>query len=438
MRSVKRLLMSRSWPMAIGGTHMQEAIISPSRASASKSLNLLLQSGMLAPSTTGAYHLLPPLVRSVEKLSNLIDDKMRDHDCQKVFLASLGSKTMWMRSGRWNSFGEELVKTKIGGMEHCLCPTHEEAICGILQHFGKQLSHQHCPLRVYQTTTKFRNELSPQHGLLRCREFLMNDLYTVDTDRESAMKTYKEIGEMYDDLFEVLKIDIKKVKALTGNIGGDLSHEYHILADIGEDHLLLNNETGECFNSEYLESVPNLQNFTKVNAIEVGHTFYLGQHYSKKFDLLLSLKHGEKAMCEMGCYGLGVTRIIAACIEKLSLDNGLRWPMQICPYKVCIILPKGGSKESVEGNALGEHLYDTLQTIPQFKGDVIMDDRPKRTLGWKVRHAHLIGHPVVLVIGPRALSNNPQIEVIFQPAGESTTQYVHVDNVVDTVKSILM
>uniref|UniRef100_H2YRQ6 proline--tRNA ligase n=1 Tax=Ciona savignyi TaxID=51511 RepID=H2YRQ6_CIOSA len=417
-----------------GSVHMQEKVISTTRASDSRSCNLLLQSGFICPSSKGIYHLAPPLLRSIEKLSSLIDEKMAGIYAQKLQMSSLLNKDIWKKSGRWDDFGNELIRMQVGGIEHCLSPTHEEAVCMTLTHsFSKTLSHKHLPLRLYQTSTKFRNELNPQRGLLRCREFLMNDLYTFDADKTNAIETYNLVCEIYTEFFKDLNVPVTKANASSGLIGGEFSHEYHMLAEVGEDKVYICPHTHQAWNSDCMSETDKLNSndLTPVNGIEVGHTFLLGQKYSKLFNVEVVGSKSKSTPCEMGCYGLGVTRILAACLEILSTNTGMRWPHKICPYKICMIAPKTGSKEFESGLSIIHDIYDKMQDVAELRSDVIIDDTIKRTIGWKTKHANLIGYPVVIVFGKGLNCEEKYAEVIIQNHKEQITKHIPLNGVVE-------
>ena len=412
---MKRLLFSKTFPFCLSNIK-NENFISKSRTSESKSSNLLLQTGLIFPCSTGVYHYSPAMLRSLNKLESLIDKHLMSINGQKLQMASLASKSLWSQTNRWNEFGEELVKTKIGHSDFCLSPTHEEAVCSIIANYQIKLSHAHLPLRLYQTTTKFRGEKNPNSGLLRCREFLMNDLYTFDVDEGCALDTYHAVIAMYQAIFAEIGVEVLKAKAKTGVIGGSLSHEYHIECEVGEDVLFVCDETNEAINAEH-DSAPTLHanGFKKIRGIEVGHLFLLGQKYSKTLKASVVSKLGQRVPCHMGCYGLGVSRIVAACLESFSTEAHMRWPVALAPYKVCIIPPKSGSlEEKACSEDLVNNLYDLLQNIPGLSNDVIIDDRRHRTIGQRLSQSQIFGFPLVIVIGKNIRASAPTLEIFEQ------------------------
>lgn len=286
-----------------------------------------------------------------------------------------------------------------------------------------------------QITRKFRDEPKPKFGLLRGREFYMKDMYTFDVSEEAARHTYQTVCQAYTRLFARLGLPCLQVQADTGNIGGILSHEFQLLADIGEDQLMV---CGDCSFAANVETVaadqshcPKCQSGTLVESkgIEVGHTFYLGTKYSEVFNAVFSSNQGKFSAAEMGCYGLGVTRILAAAIEVISTEEAIRWPGLLAPYQVCVVPPKKGSKED-QAAVLAEELLHMLEGAwPHLKGEVVLDDRTQMTIGKRLKDASRLGYPYVVVVGQGALEEPPQFEVICQQTGE--TLFLSKDGLLD-------
>ena len=432
---MKRLVVSKTFPLYASNANINLNLISNTRLSGSKSSNLLLQTGLIFPCSSGIYHYSPVLLRSLNKLENIIDDHMTSIGGQKMHMASLASKILWTPTKRWQEFGKELIKLQIKNADYCLSPTHEEAVCSIIGNYNMQLSYNHLPLKLYQTTTKYRGELRPHSGLLRCREFLMNDLYTFDIDSKAAQDTYNEVADLYDAIFSKLNIDVLKAEAQAGIIGGSKSHEYHVKCDIGEDKIAICRETGAVYNAEHEKvSTMSENELDFFRGIEVGHVFLLGQKYSKPLNASVINAQGKLVPCEMGCYGLGVSRIIAACLEVLSTQKQLRWPIVLAPYKVCLIPPKSGSKEekACDKNLI-TNLYDSLQNISGLQNEVIIDDRTNRSVGNRLNHADVLGYPVVIIVGKTIKSENPTVEVVTQGATNNTT-FLAPEQIFDFVK----
>uniref|UniRef100_A0A8C7I494 Probable proline--tRNA ligase, mitochondrial n=1 Tax=Oncorhynchus kisutch TaxID=8019 RepID=A0A8C7I494_ONCKI len=364
----------------------------------------------------------------VDMTCRLIDQEMQGIGGQKLDMPSLCSAELWRRSERWDLMGKELFRLRDRHRaEYCLGPTHEEAVTELLASQGT-LSYRQLPLLLYQITRKFRDEPKPRFGLLRGREFYMKDMYTFDMSEEAACHTYESVCQAYTRLFSWLGLCIVQVHADTGNIGGKLSHEFQLPADIGEDRLLV---CGSCSFSANVETMepgqtdcPQCQEGTLVKSkgIEVGHTFYLGTKYSHIFNATFNNTQNKPAVTEMGCFGLGVTRILAAAIEVMSTEE------------VCVLPPKRGSKvDEVAG--LAEELALSLgEALPRLRGEVVLDDRTQMTIGKRLKDASRLGYPYVLVVGQKAAEEMPRFEVICQQTGETT--FLSRDGLVDLLRCV--
>ncbi|XP_041646599.1 probable proline--tRNA ligase, mitochondrial [Cheilinus undulatus] len=405
-----------------------------------KSQRLMQQAGLIHPSNPGCYYYLPATVRSMEKLVRIIDQEMQAIGGQKLDMPSLCSADLWKNSDRWDLMGKELLCLKDRhGADYCLAPTHEEAVTTLVAH-QKTLSYKQLPLLLYQMTRKFRDEPKPKYGLLRGREFYMKDMYSFDVSEEAAYETYESVCQAYNRLFARLGLQCVQVQADTGNIGGTLSHEFQLPADIGEDKLLICGSCSFSANVETLSSdrtrCPQCKTGTleESKGIEVGHTFYLGKKYSHIFNATFSNAQNKLSVTEMGCYGLGVTRILAAAIEVMSTDDEIRWPGLIAPYQVCVLPPKKGSK--VDGaSVLAEELVHTLgETLPRLRGEVVLDDRTQMTIGKRLKDASRLGYPYVVIVGQGALEETPRYEVICQQMGE--TMLLSKDGLLDLMGQV--
>lgn len=268
----------------------------------------------------------------------------------------------------------------------------------------------------------------------------MKDMYSFDVSEEAAYRTYESVCHAYTRLFARLGLRCVQVQADTGNIGGTLSHEFQLPADIGEDRLLV---CGSCSFAANVETVsadttdcPKCKTGTLVESkgIEVGHTFYLGKKYSRVFNATFSNAQNKSSVAEMGCYGLGVTRILAAAIEVMSTEDGIRWPGLIAPYQVCVLPPKKGSKVD-EAAVLAEDLVHTLgETLPSMRGEVVLDDRTHMTIGKRLKDARILGYPYVIIVGQGTVEETPRFEVICQQTGE--TMFLTKDGLMDLLARV--
>ncbi|XP_077005658.1 putative proline--tRNA ligase, mitochondrial isoform X1 [Tamandua tetradactyla] len=388
-----------------------------------KSQQLMLQMGLIHPASPGSYHLLPYTVRAMEKLVQVIDQEMQAIGGQKVNMPSLSSAELWRATKRWDLMDKELLRLRDRhGKEYCLGPTHEEAVTALVAS-QKTLSYKQFPFLLYQVTRKFRDEPRPRFGLLRGREFYMKDMYTFDSSPEAARQTYSLVCDAYCSLFSRLGLHFVKVQADVGSIGGTMSHEFQLPVDIGEDRLAICPSCNFSANMETLDlsqtNCPACQGpLTKTKGIEVGHTFYLGTKYSSVFNAQFTNVQGQLSLAEMGCYGLGVTRILAAAIEVLSTEDCIRWPGLLAPYQVCLIPPKKGSKEEAATEIM-ESLYDHItEVVPQLCGELLLDDRTHLTIGNRLKDANKLGYPFVIIAGKGALEDPSRFEVWCQNTGK--------------------
>ncbi|KAM8805825.1 putative proline--tRNA ligase, mitochondrial [Eudromia elegans] len=404
-----------------------------------RSHRLMVQGGLISPAAPGCYHYLPAAVRALEKLVALVDGAMRAAGGQKLSMPCLSSAEAWRASGRWECMGAELFRlADRHGQGYCLAPTHEEAVTELLAAHGN-LSYRQLPLRLYQVTRKFRDEPKPRLGLLRGREFHMKDMYTFDVSAEAARHSYELVCDAYGRFFQALGLRVVRVQADTGSIGGTVSHEFQLPAEIGEDRLALCPAGHFAANVETMSAeqaaCPTCgEPLTHSRGIEVGHTFYLGTKYSSVFNATFCTPENKLQLAEMGCYGLGVTRILAAAVEVLSTEDSIRWPSLIAPYQVCFIPPKRGSREE-KGAALLECLYDEVaEAAPQLASDLVLDDRTQLTIGKRLKDANRLGYPYVIVAGKKACDDPAVFEVWSQNTGEVT--FLTREGVIDLLSKV--
>jgi prolyl-tRNA synthetase len=245
----------------------------------------------------------------------------------------------------------------------------------------------------------------------------MKDMYTFDTSLDNAKKTYDEVNEQYSKIFKHLEVPFVKISADTGNMGGKISHEYHIATSIGEDSIISCAACSKAVNVELAKDGKicencNVDGLDQQQGIEIGHTFILEDRYSKVLKATFLNKTGKPENIQMGCYGIGVTRFIAATIELLSSESEIRWSEAIAPYKVCILPPKEGSKEEQIVGNMGEEIYQSLTTAASSLTDeVILDDRTHMTIGKRLKEMKKLGIPYIIVIGAKSTDSNPTVEV---------------------------
>ncbi|OAD07788.1 hypothetical protein MUCCIDRAFT_32820 [Mucor lusitanicus CBS 277.49] len=399
----------------------------PSNSADTSSHQILLKAGFVRQSGAGIYSLLPLGLRTVEKIERIIDAEMQAIGSEKLSLPMLLNPEGWKKTGRWGgSKGEFFRLQDRKESDLLLAPTHEEEITQLVA--AQLQSPKQLPIRLYQIGRKYRDELRPRAGLLRGREFIMKDLYSFDATQQDAYLAYDQVAQAYRAIFEQMGVPFVVAEADSGNIGGSKSHEYHLISPVGEDTLLTCDSCGYTANEELAQLTMHPQDhfrvaqqgdhcvscadknskLSSVKAIECGHTFYLGTKYSSVLDCGFreSGKKGDKIPAEMGCYGIGITRLLAAVAEARYDAKGIAWPTSLAPYSICIV-PTDDRKQ--EFKDMANQIYDQLGE--SFKGDIVIDDR-RSGFGAKMKDAELVGYPYTIIVGPKSLQQEqPQLEI---------------------------
>ena len=402
--------------------------------------SLMLKSGMIRQETSGIYSWLPIGFRVLKKVIEIIEEIHNHHNINQILMPTIQSADIWKTSNRYESYGKEMLKiTDRHDKELLYGPTNEEMITAIGKHYLK--SYKELPLNLYHIQSKFRDEIRPRFGVMRAREFLMKDAYSFDLTDEDCHRTYINYFRMYLLIFRELGIPIIPVKAPSGEIGGSLSHEFHLIVDSGEseiyfsEELLENNlldlEDSELINiKSYTSDFDNLNiekdKLIKKKSIELGHIFLFGQKYSKPFDLQVDTMNG-KIFPYMGSYGIGISRIPAAVIEKYHDDKGIVWPKEISPFQL-IIINLLAKEESCCNCA--NSLYENLK---KKKLDVLLDDRDE-SAGKKFADADLSGIPLKLIIGKNFLNEN-LIGVSFRNSNKE--ELIHKSEIEGYLKKLI-
>ena len=382
---------------------------------------LMVRSGMIKKTAAGIYNWLPLGYKVLKKVENIVRKNLDNFGAQEILMPMVQPAELWKESLRFDQYGKELLKFKDrSDRDFVLGPTHEEIICEIFRSYP--MSYKELPINLYQIQTKFRDEIRPRFGVMRCREFLMKDAYSFDIDEKGMEKSYENMKDAYVSIFNDIGLDYRIVKADAGNIGGDVSEEFHIIADSGEDLLAISDSSDFAANVEVLEyekdpseldGEPSPDGKGKLiikRGIEVGHIFQLGQKYSEKMSVSIKDSSGKGIDVFMGCFGVGVSRIVAAAIEQNHDDRGIIWPYAIAPFHVNVICldPK---KEEVLKEC--ESVY---QIIKDAGHDVLLDDRNIRA-GQKFTDNEILGIPFSIVIGPKNFSNN-SFEFVLRKTNE--------------------
>ncbi len=370
---------------------------------------LMVRSGMIKKTAAGIYSWLPIGLKVLKKVEEIVRKNLNNFDAEEILMPMVQPAELWKESGRYGEYGKELLKfDDRSNRGFVLGPTHEEIICEIFRSHPK--SYKDLPVNLYQIQTKFRDEIRPRFGVMRSREFLMKDAYSFDIDEKGLVKSYGKMKDAYISIFDEIGLDYRIVKADSGNIGGDVSEEFHILADSGEDLIAVSDSSDFAANVEVLnydkdpsdlegKKSPDGKGKLKIKrGIEVGHIFQLGQKYSQAMNVGVKDMNGKSIHPFMGCYGIGVSRIVAAAIEQNHDDRGIQWPDKITPFGVNIICLDPESDEIMK---VCSEIYSILQ---KSGFDPLLDDRDIRA-GIKFKEHELLGIPYSIIIGPNNFKN---------------------------------
>ncbi len=394
---------------------------------------LMLRAGMIRQSSAGIYSWLPLGFRVLKKIEQIVREE-QDRIGQEMLMPTIQPADLWRESGRYDAYGPEMLRIADRHKRDMLYgPTNEEQITQIFRDTIK--SYRDLPKMLYHIQWKFRDEVRPRFGVMRGREFLMKDAYSFDVDYKSARHSYNQQFIAYLRTFQRMALTAIPMQAESGPIGGDMSHEFVILADTGESEIGCHRDYLKMdWSADYSSDLqPLIDGFTAKyaatdekrdaekekalgkdlitgRAIEVGHIFYFGTKYSKAMNAIVAGPDGNDVTVEMGSYGIGVSRLVGAIIEASHDDAGIVWPEPVAPFKVGIINLKPGDKAC---DKACESLYDNLG---QNGVEVLYDDREARA-GAKFADMDLIGLPWQAVVGPRGLEKGT-IEVKSRKTGE--------------------
>ena len=391
-----------------------------------KSHQLMLRVGMIKQSSAGIYSWLPLGFKVMKKIEQVIREEQNKIGAQEILMPTIQSSEIWKESGRYDDYGDEMLRIKDRqGREMLYGPTNEELVTDIFRSSIK--SYKSLPQLLYHIQWKFRDEVRPRFGIMRCREFYMKDAYSFDVSDDEAIYSYNKFFLSYLKTFKRLELTAIPMAAETGPIGGNLSHEFIILADTGESKIFtdkrifdLDSEgsvidkksledlrkkyeqfysvTDEKFNKEEFEQEVSENNRLITKGIEVGHIFYFGDKYSKALNASVDLPAGKKDFVKMGSYGIGVSRLVGAIIEAKYNDKDeiMKWPFSVAPYELAII-PMIYKHDT-------SSLDKAIEIFKHFESnniDVIIDDMDEN-LSSKIKKFNLIGVPYQIIIGKKS------------------------------------
>ena len=417
-----------------------------------KSHQLMLRTGMIKQSSAGIYSWLPLGFKVMKKIEQIVREEQNAIGAQEMLMPTIQSSEIWKESGRYDDYGEEMLRIKDRqGREMLYGPTNEELITDVFRSSVK--SYKSLPQLLYHIQWKFRDEIRPRFGVMRCKEFYMKDAYSFDLTDEDAKKSYNKMFFSYLKTFSRLGLKAIPMAADTGPIGGDLSHEFIILADTGESEIYADKKIFDVDLNKYSGNDDSLQkmreNYTSIYAvtddkfnekefnkkvkkdhqlktkgIEVGHIFYFSDKYSKPMNCLIDDKSGKKTSVKMGSYGIGVSRLVGATIEANYVDEVMKWPKSISPFDVVII--PSISKNNKENLQKAENIYRNLK---KQNIDVLLDDVDEN-MSNKFKKHDLIGIPYQIIVGSKSEENKFEFKEL-----NSQSEFLSLDNIQSKLKN---
>ncbi|MCO5093242.1 proline--tRNA ligase [Bosea sp. (in: a-proteobacteria)] len=401
---------------------------------------LMLRAGMIRQQAAGIYSWLPLGLRVLDKISNVVREEQNRAGAIEILMPTIQSADLWRESGRYDAYGKEMLRIRDRHDREMLYgPTNEEMVTEIFRSYVK--SYKDLPLNLYHIQWKFRDEVRPRFGVMRGREFLMKDAYSFDLDQAGARHAYNRMFTAYLRTFARLGLKAIPMRADTGPIGGDLSHEFIVLASTGESEVFCHSDyldfetpaadtdfdsrpglqglvdrwtslyaaTEEMHEADAFAAIPEGKRVS-ARGIEVGHIFYFGTKYSQPMGATVTGPDGQQTAVHMGSYGIGPSRLVAALIEAGHDEAGIVWPDEIAPFDIAVINLKPGDAAS---DGASERIYQDLIA----KGyDALLDDTDDRP-GAKFAKADLIGMPWQVIVGPKGLSEG-KVEIKRRAGGE--------------------
>jgi len=417
-----------------------------------KSHQLMLRIGMIKQSSAGIYSWLPLGFKVMKKIEQIVREEQNAIGAQEMLMPTIQSSEIWKESGRYEDYGEEMLRIKDRqGREMLYGPTNEELITDVFRSSVK--SYKSLPQLLYHIQWKFRDEIRPRFGVMRCKEFYMKDAYSFDLTDDDAKKSYNKIFFSYLKTFNRLGLKAIPMTAATGPIGGDLSHEFIILADTGESEIYADKKIFEIDLNKYSEDDNSLKkiredytsiyavtddkfdekefnlkvkkkNQLKTKGIEVGHIFYFSDKYSKPMNCLIDNKTGKKTSVKMGSYGIGISRLVGAAIEANYIDDIMKWPKSISPFDVVII--PSLSKNNTENLQKAEKIYKNLK---KQNIDVLLDDVDEN-MSNKFKKHDLIGIPYQIIVGSKSEDDKFEFKEL-----NSQSQILSLDKIQSKLKN---
>lgn len=413
---------------------MQSKLLPKTRKEAPKdevSLNarLLIRAGFIDKLMAGVYTILPLGLRVMKKIENIIRDEMESAGGQELLMPALQPKENWQKTGRWETLDSLFRFTShYSKIDFALGPTHEEIISPLVKKFN--LSYKDLPVSLFQFQTKFRDEKRAKSGILRGREFLMKDLYSFHSDEKDAENYYEKMKGHYENIFNRCGIGGKTY--LTFASGGSFSkysHEYQTITEAGEDIIYVCGKCRVAINKEIAGETPvcpqcGNKDLKENKSIEVGNIFSLKTKFSEPFDLKFTDENGQEKLVLMGCYGIGVGRLMGTIVETNNDANGIIWPEAVAPYKVHLIDLKGKTGKSSQ---LARNLYDKMT---KNGIEVLFDDRDDLRAGEKFADADLIGIPYRIIVSEKTAEHD---SAEIKKRGDANSEVLPIEDIIKKV-----
>ena len=377
---------------------------------------LLVRGGFIDQLAAGSWTLLPLGWRVVSKITQIVREEMDAIGCQEMLMPLLHPREVWDQTGRWDSAKEVMYQLKdTREREWALSFTHEEIVMDLMKKHVS--SYKDLPLAVYHFSTKFRNEPRATGGILRGREFLMKDAYSMHLTEEDLMVWYEKFKQAYLKAFKRMGFDIYVTEASGGVFTEKHTHEFQVLAESGEDTIYIKKGSREGYNKEVFEG--KKEDYEEHKSIEVGNIFPLGTMYSEKMNALVTDKEGKKRVIWFGSYGIGTTRVMGAAVEAFHDAKGIIWPGSIAPYQAHLI--------TLNAQPAALKIYDQLEKA----GVEVLWDETERGAGEKFADADLLGIPVRLVVSEKT---GDKIE--WKERAEEKTELVSVEEAIERLTSV--
>ena len=384
-----------------------------------------MQGGFVDKLMAGSYTLAPLGFRVVSKIEQIIREEMDVTGAQEILMPLMHPKSVWNETGRWKSAKDVMYQFKKDDREYALSFTHEEILLDLVR---KHIStYRDFPIKLYHFSTKFRNELRAKSGLLRGREFLMKDLYSVHTSQDDLNKYYWEVADSYLKVFKRIGLDAKIVEAAGGVFTKENTHEFQVFSQAGEDTIYWCDACDFAQNKEIAkvgdgETCPKCKKgkISESKSIEVGNIFRFGTVYSEKMNVSYADKAGKRQFAYLGSYGIGVTRLVGTLVEVFHDERGIIWPAAVSPFKAHLV-------QIGDDEGLARDFFEVCAKNGLGKEDILWDDRQDVSVGEKFADADLIGIPVRLVVSGKAGKGN----VEFKMRGSDKSEILNFKSAVE-------